>query len=239
MFPALSATLILVGVVITAVSPAAAKRKGAFISMLVVGIILAVVGVAVCLLPGPPILSVTVPAHRVKVPKRSCVKKKRKSMTNELSKGNPSLLAEVGPRLTWMDGGGSDDLPLEQVLEFSSSEAPVQLQNNVLHEQPAHDPKTVPAIPMKQRLGYVPASASGPDLAAIFNPVAPPPSIGGAVYYKPPQKYPTVGQIAEERNRFMSRPETPDMDRHRRLGQLREYALTMKAQRSGAMVPLF
>ena len=234
MLPAISGILIVAGLVISAASPAAAKRKGAFAAMLTVGTILLIVGVIVCLLPGPAPVSVITPAHRVKVPRSSCFKKKKK-----VAGGTPSLLAEVGPRLRWIDEDGSNHLPLEHVLEFSPSQAPVQLQNNVLYEQPAHNPKTVPAIPMSQRFGYVSASAPGPDLAAMFNPVAPPPSVGGAVYYKPPQKYPTVGQIAEERNRFMSRPETPDIDRHRRLGQLREYALTMKAQRSGAMVPLF
>jgi hypothetical protein len=86
--------------------------------------------------------------------------------------------------------------------------------------------------------GYMPASAPGGDLAAVFNPAPLPPSVGGAVYYHPPYPYPTVGEIAEERNRFWAKPETPDIDRHRRLGQLRDYALTMRPQRSGLMVPV-
>ena len=147
--------------------------------------------------------------------------------------------------VTWSDSSRSNK-PLESVMEFQAQDAPATIASGTVQLQAAHDPKAVPMrvpypvyAPLPVVAGYMPAAAApAVDLATVFNPAEVPPSVGGAVYYKPPSKYPTVGEIAEERNRFWSKPETPDIDRHRRLGQLRDYALTMRPQRSGAMIPV-
>jgi hypothetical protein len=158
------------------------------------------------------------------------------------------------PAVSW-----SDDTGLEKVVQFKKDDAPAAILAAVPQNQAAHAPKNVPMRLLSPNLlspnppsaaadnlpeyvpmvaGYMPASAQGCNLAETFNPPPIAPSVGGAVYYKPPSKYPTVGEIAEERSRFWSKPETPDIDRHRRLGQLRDYALTMRPQRSGTMVPV-
>jgi len=157
----------------------------------------------------------------------------------------PQILATVGggngsrspsPSVSWSDDEAGESL--ENVVEFNGVEAPDSIQNSTPVGYPAHPPTNVPAKPRRKVLGYEPASAPGIDLAAVFTTQEVPVSVGGAVYYKPKYNYPTVGEIAAERSSFYSRPETPDIDRHRRLGQLRDYALTMRAQRSGVMVPM-
>lgn len=55
---------------------------------------------------------------------------------------------------------------------------------------------------------------------------------------KPIYTYPTVEEIRIERERFQSRPDTPDLDRKRRTSLLREYALDMGHPRDGSMIPL-
>lgn len=164
--------------------------------------------------------------------------------------GGASLEGAVGmapsPAVSW-----SDDTGLEKVVQFEKDDAPAAILAAIPLSQPAHKPKSVPmrlpaaaanaaSLPeyVPAVAGYMAASAPGCNLADTFNPPPIAPSVGGAVYYKPPSKYPTVGEIAEERSRFWSKPETPEIDRHRRLGQLRDYALTMRPQRSGTMVPL-
>lgn len=53
-----------------------------------------------------------------------------------------------------------------------------------------------------------------------------------------PYKYPTVEDIRLERERFANRPETPEIDKQRRLGMLREFALSMGTPRDGSLIPL-
>ena len=122
---------------------------------------------------------------------------------------------------------------LASVASPASPSAPMPV-----YAPPSLSPASESSVVIPVVAGYMPASAPGGDLADVFNPAPLPPSVGGAVYYHPPYPYPTVGEIAEERNRFWAKPETPEIDRHRRLGQLRDYALTMRTQRSGLMVPV-
>jgi hypothetical protein len=133
---------------------------------------------------------------------------------------------------------------LEHVVEFDETEAPKEIlkRKQKAYNSSAHYPKPVPAIPRRKKLlGYAPAYTPQPSpdiLQYEFNPPQIPPSVGGPVYYHPPYKYPTVGEIAEERNRFWSMPETPDIDLHRRIGETRQYAMNMTTQRSGLMIPI-
>jgi hypothetical protein len=267
MLPGVSAGLGLAGFLLIICSFAAIRRRAAFITLMVIGFVLVLAGVIVAATPAPAVLveRKTVrgfdhlnPPLKIK----SSLKRKLlvsidapesladsaetpESLTDttktpkKVSK-NPEILAAVqalppppSPAVSWQKDSG-----LERVLEFNSTDMPKAINRATAVDMQAHAPRQVPAVPLRQKLGYVAASQPGNDLDAVFNPVEPPPSVGGAVYYKPAYNYPTVGEIAEERNRFWSKPETPDVDRHRRLGELRDFALTMKPQRSGAMIPI-
>lgn len=50
--------------------------------------------------------------------------------------------------------------------------------------------------------------------------------------------YPSFEDIKMERERFTNLPETPDIDRHRRVGMLQEYALSLGQERDGYMIPI-
>lgn len=50
--------------------------------------------------------------------------------------------------------------------------------------------------------------------------------------------YPNLEDIRMERERFNNRPETPDLDRHRRVGMMQEFALAMPPERNGYMIPI-
>ena len=55
---------------------------------------------------------------------------------------------------------------------------------------------------------------------------------------QPIYTYPTVEEIRIERERFHSRPDTPELDRKRRTSMLREFALDLGHPRDGSMIPL-
>jgi hypothetical protein len=265
MLPGVSAGLGFAGLLLIICSFAAIRRRAAFITLMVIGFILVLVGVILAVTPAAA-SAVRIPEKHVQefehlnppIKMKSSLKRKllgsideetdttKKPDTiegldnpTEASVKKPEILAAAqtpqptSPAVSWQQ-----DPSLERVLEFNSVDAPVAISRGIPVDMAAHAPKQVPAVPLRQKLGYVSASQPGEDLAAVFNPVEPPPSVGGAVYYKPTYNYPTVGEIAEERNRFWSKPETPDVDRHRRLGELREFALTINPQRSGAMIPI-
>jgi len=258
MLPVVAGTLMLVGVVIALSALGARDNKVAFVALLTVGTAMLLAGAGLLLTPGAPPPDAAVPGMLL-LPSilKTSTSPKRNRKRKWARKGSDGVAAGVAgvqlggagvkdatapsPAVSW-----SDDTGLEKVVQFGKDDAPAAILAAVPQSQPAHAPKNVPmrlpppALPEFVPLvaGYMAASAPGCDLADTFNPPPIAPSVGGAVYYKPPSKYPTVGEIAEERSRFWSKPETPEIDRHRRLGQLRDYALTMRPQRSGTMVPL-
>jgi hypothetical protein len=65
---------------------------------------------------------------------------------------------------------------------------------------------------------------------------APPGTVCGPMYYSPPASYPDVNDMADERQRFWSRPDTPTLDHHRRVQGLREAALSLGPSRDGRAV---
>ena len=266
MLPVVAGTLMLVGVVIALSALGARDNKAAFVALLTVGTAMLLAGGGLLLTPDAAPPGVAVPSMLLlpsilktsTSPKRNRKRKWTRKGSEGVAVQTPQLLGGAGvkdatgsppglpsgspaPAVSW-----SDDTGLEKVVQFGKDDAPAAILAAVPQSQPAHEPKNVPmrlpppALPEFVPLvaGYMAASAPGCNLADTFNPPPIAPSVGGAVYYKPPSKYPTVGEIAEERSRFWSKPETPEIDRHRRLGQLRDYALTMRPQRSGTMVPL-
>jgi hypothetical protein len=266
MYPVPSTVLIVLGIILVLCSIAAGRNKAALASLLTIGGLSLIAGVIMVLIPTPvpPAPDTIVVAEEVvdDMPPPPPIRRRRRVPAKPILKTpsmpstptqpvKPTTLAAVGdvtlspapspsPRVTWSDGDDSSS-GLEEVVEFEVVDSPAGIAGRSVVVKPAHKPKKVPAVPKRYRAGYVSASAPTdelPSLESTFNPVPIPPSVGGAVYYKPPSKYPTVGEIAEERQAFYSRPETPDIDRHRRIGQLREIALTLKPERSGNFIPM-
>jgi hypothetical protein len=65
--------------------------------------------------------------------------------------------------------------------------------------------------------------------------------MGGPVYYTPGQALPyyrTPDEIAEERQLALARPNTPELERKRRIGELAEIAATLKLERGVFSVPI-
>ena len=156
--------------------------------------------------------------------------------------------------MRWLDGGGREgephaaaaansnpagvlmsaatqQRPLAHVKRFDKTEPPVQVQTQPIEAVADHVPRPVPA--QRVTLGYQPASQPGPvselgGVAAGFVSQTPPLS-SGPVFYSPPTRYPSVDDIATERQQFWSRPETPALARDRRIGELREAALQLRS----------
>lgn len=150
----------------------------------------------------------------------------------------PARLAEVPKkRVQWADDGNKLKT-IARVQEFDNTASPVDIAAAApAYAVPDHEPKPVPARPVvvvPTPTIYEPAYITPP---VVVEDVQPEPT-AGPVYWSPPQRYPTVDAIADERQRFWSKPETPDVDRQRRVGQLREYALTLGRDRDGSSVPI-
>jgi hypothetical protein len=99
--------------------------------------------------------------------------------------------------------------------------------------------------PVVNFIPYTPSSQPGAPLADIAREAvaeslyAPPGSAAspcGPIYYSPPSAYPDVNDMADERQRFWSRPETPTLDHHRRVQGLREAALSLGPSRDGRSI---
>ncbi len=246
-------SLIVIGIVLMFSSLAARKSKARFGSLLGVGAAATLAGLVVAVVIwnvdpttnqtsptkqalNTPILAATDPITVLRTPSamqdppaKSALKQAGASLT-------PS------PSVTWSDTASA---PLEHVLQFQKEEPSVTLNRESPVGMPAHDPKHVPAIPKKLvRAGY--ESAFAPPLPSNENPViqdfvtSVPPVTVGPVFYKPVSKYPTLNELMEERRIFQGRPDTPELQRHRRLGDMREAALSvpLHRQRDGYMMPL-
>ena len=161
--------------------------------------------------------------------------------------------------VSWSDGDSQS--PLERVVEFRGEEPPVVVARMEPVDMPAHMPRPVPAVPNKLRTGYEspavpllvaaepnklrmgyesPAVPGLPgQLDAAFQRPLPPPSTG-PLYYTPFTGYPSVNDMIEERIRFQNRPDTPELERHRRLGLEWEVAMSMARHpdRSGYVIPV-
>ena len=180
---------------------------------------------------------------------------------SELAVSDAGVRPPTRPGVHWEDElPVSPGSPLETVAEFVSSEPPVAVAESPRVRQPAHQPLDVPALPRnpdlwteKQkrrhhrrhppspRLGYQPASIS----SAPCGPVGAASEAGtfqaavGSLYYEYKYPYPTVNEVLEERQRFESRPETPEITRHRRIGELQEATVSLSPPgRDGLVVPV-
>jgi len=238
---------IAVGLFFSLLTPAI-RHKRAWWAMLAVGVLLLLAGVVISLLPQSAFeKKATVPAAppAQTAPLLKSILKKPEEEGTVLAQ----VSGDVSPSptsVTWSDDD-REDQALETVVEFEGEESPLSVAPSTkkARKQKAHVPKPVPAVPRRRQLAdVVPGYAPSFDTTAVpmgetFSPAPLPPS-AGPVFYKPPYKYRTVNQIAEERAEFMSRPDTPELDRHRRVGQLREYglAIPITAQKDGIMVPL-
>ena len=154
--------------------------------------------------------------------------------------------------VTWMDKNKPEG-PLSAVKQFRSEEPVLAIRGTEAVLYPDHVPKPVPAKPMAKRatLGYekpyaCPADAAGPnDPLPFLNAnglgnvdVAESLTCKAPMFYTPPSQYPTVDDIATERQRFWSRPETPETDRARREGMLQEAAFLLGPPNYRSMVPI-
>ena len=104
-----------------------------------------------------------------------------------------------------------------------------------------YEPATPPVVDVpKLRMGYQSGLTAGQPcaLAAEFQPPIPP--TAGPLYYAPTFKGPTVNELIEERRRFQERPDTPELQRHRRMGAMWEAAMSIPVhlQRSGLILPV-
>jgi hypothetical protein len=84
--------------------------------------------------------------------------------------------------------------------------------------------------------GYEPPFAEAPavregDLGSVL-------PAGGPAAFRSHSRFPTVEEAIEERQRYMARPDTPDLDRKRRMVALREAAATLRPMDPGFAVPI-
>lgn len=161
---------------------------------------------------------------------------KRGSLSNE----------NVNVNVTWMDDNKPAGSPLAAIKHFRKEEPSNVLQSEAVMMAPDHAPKPVPALLPSMRLGYEKPYACGPAnfgfTAASYDAMAINPLEAAKdtapLFYTPPSQYPTVDDIATERQRFWSRPETPETDRTRREGLLLEAAFQLGAPNDRSMVPV-
>ena len=148
--------------------------------------------------------------------------------------------------VTWMDDNKPAGSPLAAIKHFRQEEPSNVLQSEAVMMAPDHAPKPVPALLPSKRLGYEKPYACGPAnfgfTATSYDAMAINPLDAAKdtapLFYTPPSQYPTVDDIATERQRFWSRPETPETDRTRREGLLLEAAFQLGAPNDRSMVPV-
>ena len=146
-------------------------------------------------------------------------------------------------KIKWQDQT-SPALPLERIKQFDETESPIAVAASPIELSGAHVPKLVPARPRQK--GYISAIEPATpqrvqQMAADFEPYQIETVVaGGPVYYLPEYNYPVVGDMIQEREEFLSREDTPELARHRRVCDLREAALSLgpMTQRDGLMVPI-
>lgn len=87
------------------------------------------------------------------------------------------------------------------------------------------------SVPVPVVLGYESASQPRelPPMTAAQKEYEQLPT-AGPVAYTPPSPYSNVNVMAEERQRFLSRPDTPAIDRSRRVKELQEAAMMLKPE---------
>ena len=147
-----------------------------------------------------------------------------------------------------MDDNMPPGSPLSAVKQFRTEEPVTALKMEQAIFVPDHEPHQVPATPSALRLGYeTPYAACGttttPQYVAAMNTAGALNPEDAALdtspmFYTPPSQYPTVDDIATERQRFWCRPETPETDRQRREGGLQEAAFLLGPPQDRSMVPI-
>jgi hypothetical protein len=157
-----------------------------------------------------------------------------------------------GAGVTWMDDNKPDS-PLSAVKEFRTEEPVKAVRDALIDLVPDHPPKAVPAVSVARRLslGYekpyvcpgaavsVPYAQAGVNVVDVgaLNPESAN-ECTAPMFYTPPSQYPTVDDIATERQRFWCRPETPETDRARREGLLKEASFLLGPPNDRSMVPV-
>ncbi len=128
-------------------------------------------------------------------------------------------------RVAWMDDNQPSGSPLARVKDFHYDDPVIVLHSEREILAPDHPPKQVPALLPAQRVALGYQSAAAPPV----EPLPPNNFHQASSYYTPPQnRYPTVDEIAQERQRFQARPQTPEMERARRLGGVLEASAMLK-----------
>lgn len=151
--------------------------------------------------------------------------------------------------LQWADRLGESAQPrrestsqqrhIGEVREFWKEDPPVNVSQMPSTPVPDHVPKPVPARPTIYRYGYQPGYVEPETVADIASVIDQRQNVlaEGPQYYSPGSAYQlTIDELADERNRFWQRPETPELARSRRVNMLREIAATLPAPRMSVAV---
>jgi hypothetical protein len=145
-------------------------------------------------------------------------------------------------KLSWRDQSPVSPGCLEAIVEFDEQDAPARITDAAVVQRDAHAPKPVPALPRRLTPRfYQPAFETAAEpVQFVPSSQADATHEQAPIYYAPPQAYPTVNDLVQERARFENRPDTPELQRHRRVTELREAAASLDpaVQRDGLMVPI-
>ena len=158
-----------------------------------------------------------------------------------ISTASDTTSEKVSDKLSWRDQSPVSPGALEAVVEFDEQDAPVSIHGAPVTLRDAHMPKAVPALPRRYPRFYQPAfeTAAAP-VQFTPNSQADATHAQAAIYYAPPQAYPTLNDLMLERAQFENRPDTIELQRHRRVTELRDAAISLDptVQRDGLVVPL-
>ena len=154
-------------------------------------------------------------------------------------------LPPTTPKLKWQDQSQQQEQFLERVVQFDENESPSAVSGSPVEQRSAHEPKHVPAKPRRAQT-YVPAVAPATatetqQLAGAFEPYSGQTlPTGGPVYFSPQYDWPVVSEMVSEREQFLSRPDTPELTRFRRVCELQEAAASLSpcTQQDGLMIPI-
>jgi hypothetical protein len=148
---------------------------------------------------------------------------------------------KVSDKLSWRDQSPVSPGGLEAVVEFDEQDAPASIHDAPVTLRDAHMPKAVPALPRRYPRFYQPAfeTAAAP-VQFTPNSQADATHAQAPIYYAPPQAYPTLNDLMLERSQFENRPDTLELQRHRRVTELRDAAASLDptVQRDSLIVPL-
>ncbi len=226
------------------------KSKAGFGVMIAVGAVLFVVGLVLLLLPvksvdkpQPPSNLFTSVVPSAKAPSSMVEMAKPLGIFKSVDLAPSSSPSSTKPGIRWK----GDDV-LESVKEFKDSDAAQQVAHVPVQIQAAHEPKAVPALPVKRlvgRLGYESASVpalgnSQQVMADAFQTAAQTdsPLTGGYTRLSPLDD--TVESRLRERQEFEAfrDSDTLDAQRHRRYALMREAAWSQPLVSRDGLIPI-